>query len=359
MILTDRERLSWLRLIRSENVGPIVFDQLIGKFGSAVAALEALPGLTRDRPIRICRAEDAQAEFDKAEAAGARYVAKAEPDYPPFLRHCDGAPPLLCVKGRTALLARDGVAIVGSRNASANGKRLARAFASDLAAAGLTIVSGLARGIDTAAHEAALARGTVAVLGTGIDIVYPPENSALQNRIGEIGLLVSEMPPGATPRETSFPRRNRIISGMSRAVIVVEAALRSGSLITARFANEQGREVFAVPGSPLDPRAEGANRLISEGAHLLSRSQEVLDALLEMRPRPFPETVAIEPPPETEIDGSARAAVLSLLGPAPTDVDDLIRESGLPAQQVLGVLLELELAGKLARHGRQLVSLIA
>lgn len=359
MILTDQERLSWLRLIRSENIGAIVFDQLIGKFGTAAAALDALPDLTRKRPLKICGLEDAQAEFDRAETAGARFVAKAEPGYPPLLRHCDGAPPLICVKGRTELTAGDAVAIVGSRNASANGKRLARMFASDLAAAGLTIVSGLARGIDTAAHEAALARGTVAVLGTGIDIIYPPENSALQKQIGEEGLLVSEMPPGAAPRETSFPRRNRIISGMCRAVIVVEAALRSGSLITARFANEQGREVFAVPGSPLDPRAEGTNRLIGEGAHLLSRSQEVLDSLLAMRPKSIPETPVAEPVPETEIDGSARATVLSLLGPAPTEVDDLIRESGLPAQQVLGVLLELELAGQLTRHGRQLVSLVS
>lgn len=359
MIMADRERLDWLRLIRSENIGAINFDQLLAKFGSAGAALEALPELTRRRPIRICGAEEAQTELDRAQAAGARFVAKPEPDYPPLLRHSDGAPPLLCIKGKTALLAQDAVAIVGSRNASANGKRLARTFANDLAMAGLTIVSGLARGIDTAAHEASLRRGTAAVLGTGIDIVYPAENAGLQKAIGEDGLLISEMPPGATPRETSFPRRNRIISGMSRAVIVVEAALRSGSLITARFANEQGREVFAVPGSPLDPRAEGTNRLISEGAHLLSRSQEVVDALLAMRPRPLAEAPAADPIPETEIDGSARSAILAHLSPTPTEIDDLIRESGVPAQLVLGLLLELELTGKLTRHGRQLVSLVS
>lgn len=359
MSLSDQERLSWLRLIRSENIGPIVFDQLLGKFGSAAAALDALPDLTRKRPIRICRIEEAQAEFDRAAQAGARFVAKPEPDYPPVLRHVDDAPPLICIKGRSELLARDAVAIVGSRNASANGKRLARTFAGDLASAGLTIVSGLARGIDTAAHEAALARGTVAVLGNGIDIVYPPENADLQKAIGAEGLLISEMPPGATPRETSFPRRNRIISGMSRAVIIVEAALRSGSLISARFANEQGREVFAVPGSPLDPRAEGTNRLISEGAHLLSKSQDVLDALLAMRPRPVAEAAPAAPIPETGLDGSARSALLTLLGPTPTEIDDLIRESGVPAQLVLGLLLELELAGRLTRHGRQLVSLVS
>lgn len=359
MILTDQERLCRLRLIRSENIGPINFDQLLAKFGSAAAALEALPELTRKRPIKICSIQDAQVELDRAQAVSARFVVKSEPDYPPLLRHSDGAPPLLCIKGKATLLTQDAVAIVGSRNASANGKRLARSFAADLAAAGLTIVSGLARGIDTAAHEASLARGTVAVLGNGVDIVYPPENAGLQKAIGEDGLLISEMPPGSTPRETSFPRRNRIISGMSRAVIIVEAALRSGSLITARFANEQGREVFAVPGSPLDPRAEGTNRLISEGAHLLSKSQEVLDALLAMRPRPAPEASPAGPVPEMEIDGSARAAVLPLLSPAPTEIDDLIRESGVPAQLVLGLLLELELAGKLTRHGRQLVSLIS
>lgn len=358
MILSDQERLNRLRLIRSENVGAIIFDQLIEKFGSAAAALDGLPELTRKRPIRICGIEDAQAEFDRADAAGARFVAKPEPDYPPLLRHSEGAPPLLCVKGKTALLAQDAVAIVGSRNASANGKRLARTFAADLAAAGLTVVSGLARGIDTAAHQASLARGTVAVLGTGIDVIYPPENADLQKAIGKDGLLISEMSPGAPPRETSFPRRNRIISGMSRAVIIVEAALRSGSLITARFANEQGREVFAVPGSPLDPRAEGTNRLISEGAHLLSRSQEVLDALVAMQPRPVPEAPPGGPIPDTELDGSARAAILSHLSPTPTEIDDLIRESGVPAQLVLGLLLELELAGKLTRHGRQLVSLV-
>ena len=364
MMLGDEERLGWLRLIRSENIGPIVFDQLLEKFGSAAEALDALPDLSRKgglkRAIRICDVKQAQAEFDNAAAIGARFVAKGEPDYPALLRHIDSAPPLICIKGRAELLAREAIAIVGSRNASANGKRLARIFAAELAGAGFTIVSGLARGIDTAAHEAALAQGTVAVLANGVDIVYPPENAELQKAIGRDGLLISEMPPGASPRAESFPRRNRIISGMSRAVIIVEAALRSGSLITARFANEQGREVFAVPGSPLDPRSEGTNRLISDGAHLLTRSQDVLDALASMRPRiaeSLRETSSAAPPFETDIDGTLRTTILSLLSPAPTDIDDLIRESGAPAQLVLGFLLELELAGKLTRHGRQLVSL--
>ena len=365
LILADAERLDWLRLSRSENVGPTLFDQLLEKFGNASDALEALPDLSRKgglkRPFTICSPAQAEAEMAAAAACGARFVAKGEPDYPIPLRHIDSAPPLICIKGRIGLAQRDSIAIVGSRNASANGRRLARMFASELGEGGYTIVSGLARGIDTAAHEAALERGTIAILATGIDVVYPPENARLQDSIGRGGLLITEMPPGSAPREASFPRRNRIISGVSRAVIVVEAALRSGSLITARLANEQGREVFAVPGSPLDPRAEGTNRLISDGAHLLTRSQEVLDALLPLKERSADQLreafTAPEPSP-VEVDMTARETVLALLSPAPSDIDDLIRESGVPAQLVLGVLLELELAGRLVRHGRQLVSLI-
>jgi DNA processing protein len=364
-ILADEERLDWLRLIRSENIGPALFDQLLERFGSAAAALTALPELSRQgglrRPFKICSAAQAEAEIARAAALGARFAGRNEPDYPALLRHIDSTPPLICIKGKTEFARREPIAIVGSRNASANGKRLARIFAAELAEAGYVIVSGLARGIDTAAHEAALKRGTVAVIANGIDIVYPPENAGLQEAIGKDGLLISEMPPGAEPREKSFPRRNRIISGMSRAVIIVEAALRSGSLITARFANEQGREVFAVPGSPFDPRAEGTNRLIGDGAHLLTRSQQVLDALLPMRqssPPRAPEPYPSRAPVATEIETPARQAILALLSPAPTDIDDLIRESGVPAQMVLGILLELELAGRLVRHGRQLVSLV-
>ena len=364
-VLADEQRFDWLRLTRSENVGPALFDQLLERFGSAGEALKMLPELSRKgglkRPFRICSAAQAEAELAAANAVGASFVGKTEPDYPVLLRYIDSAPPLICIKGRRDLAQREAVAIVGSRNASANGKRLARMFASELGEAGYAIASGLARGIDTAAHEAALSRGTIAVIANGIDIVYPPENVGLQNAIGQNGLLISEMPPGSAPRETSFPRRNRIISGVSRAVIIVEAALRSGSLITARLANEQGRDVFAVPGSPLDPRAEGTNRLISEGANLLTRSQEVLDALLPLKDR-FAQASSENPmmgrPATKEADLSARQAILALLSPAPTDVDDLIRESGVPTQMVLGVLLELELAGHLVRHGRQLVSLV-
>ncbi|MGE0241512.1 MAG: DNA-processing protein DprA [Parvibaculaceae bacterium] len=364
-VLADDERLDWLRLIRSENVGPALFDQLLERFGSAGQALAALPELSRQgglkRPFRICGRTQAEAEIAAAHALGARFVGKTEPDYPVPLRHIDSAPPVICIKGRSELARREAVAIVGSRNASANGKRLARMFAFELSGAGYAIVSGLARGIDTAAHEAALAHGTVAVIANGIDIAYPPENAGLQDAIGRDGLLISEMPPGVAPREASFPRRNRIISGMSRAVIIVEAALRSGSLITARLANEQGREVFAVPGSPFDPRAEGTNRLIRDGAHLLTRSHEVIDALLPLQERHMQkasETPFITAPVTMEVDQPARQAILALLSPAPTDIDDLIRESGMPAQLVWGVLLELELAGKLVRQGRLLGSLV-
>ncbi|MGE3873976.1 MAG: DNA-processing protein DprA [Parvibaculaceae bacterium] len=364
-ILADEERFDWLRLIRSENIGPALFDQLLEKFGNAGAALAALPELSRkgglDRPIRIYSPAQAEAEIARAEAQGARFVGKCEPDYPPLLRHIDSAPPVISIIGNAELARREAVAIVGSRNASANGRRLARMFAAELAEAGYAIVSGLARGIDTAAHEASLPQGTIAVIANGLDVSYPPENAGLQQAIGRDGLVLTEMPPGAQPRDTSFPRRNRIISGISRAVIVVEAALRSGSLITARFANEQGREVFAVPGSPLDPRSEGTNRLIKDGAYLLTRSQEVLDALLPMH-RGFrqeePEGPSMKAPDMTEIDHKARQDIIALLSPAPTEIDDVIRESGLSAQVVLGTLLELELAGKLVRHGRQLVSLI-
>lgn len=363
--LTDKERLDWLRLIRSENVGPALFDQLLEKFANAAAALAALPELARkgglDRAIRICSQAQAEAEITRATALGARFVGKCEPNYPTLLRHIDSAPPMICIKGKAELARREAIAIVGSRNASANGRRLARIFASELASAGYVITSGLARGIDTAAHEASLPNGTIAVIANGIDVTYPPENAPLQQKIAEDGLVITEMPPGAEPRDTSFPRRNRIISGISRAVIIVEAALRSGSLITARFANEQGREVFAVPGSPLDPRSEGTNRLIRDGAHLLTRSQEVLDALLPMRSgfrQDEPEQPTMKGSGLEAVDKTARQVILDLLSPAPTDIDDLIRESGLTAQVVVGVLLELELAGRLVRHGRQLVSLI-
>jgi DNA processing protein len=279
------------------------------------------------------------------------------------LRHIDAAPPLLCVKGRTELLAAPGIGIVGARSASAAGRRFARDLAVELASAGLTIISGLARGIDTAAHEASLSRGTVAVLAGGLDVIYPPENANLHESIGNEGVLATEMTPGTIPKAEHFPRRNRIISGMSFGVIVVEAELRSGSLITARLANEQGREVFAVPGSPLDPRSAGPNKLIRDGATLITSAADVLEALgpvlsgqIPTLPEPFMAPISHFEDGEGLAE-TLRDRIISLLGPTPIEIDDLIRESGAGAAAVMTVLLELELAGRLSRHGRQRVSL--
>jgi DNA processing protein len=275
-ILSHSERRDWLRLAKSENVGPASFRMLMARFGSAEQALEALPDLSRRgglrREIRIYGRDEAERDLDRVADLGARFVALNEADYPTLLRHIDQAPPLLCIKGNPELFAKPAVAVVGTRNASALGRKFARELSSAVGRAGLLVVSGLARGIDTVAHEASLDTGTVAVLAGGIDVVYPPENEALYREIAERGVLVSEMTPGSVPRAESFPRRNRLISGLSLGVLVVEAALRSGSLITARLAAEQGREVFAVPGSPLDPRCSGTNTshpqksVVSDGA---------------------------------------------------------------------------------------------
>jgi DNA processing protein len=363
-LLNETQRRDWLRLIQSENVGPVAFRQLINRYGGASEAIAALPDLSKrgglSRPLRVYPAEKAEEHLERARQHGAQFVVPGEDGYPPLLREVEGAPPILCVKGDLAVASRDSIAIVGARNASAVGRRFARQLAIDLGQADYVIASGLARGIDTAAHEAAIERGTAAVLAGGIDYVYPPENAELMAAIGERGLLLTEMLPGQVPRAEHFPRRNRIISGMSRAVIVVEAAMRSGSLITARLGAEQGREIFAVPGSPLDPRCEGTNRLIREGAMLLTGAQDVIDALSQQSPRPprglFLEPAAEGEPPE-ELSKDERKRIIDLLSPSPVDIDDLIRESGASPAAVIGVLLELELAGKLMRHGGQKVSL--
>lgn len=363
-LLSHEQRRDWLRLSQSENVGPATFRQLINRFGSAAAALEALPELSQKgglrRPLRIYSRDAAEADLERAHALGARFAAAGEAGYPALLRYIDGAPPLLCIKGRAELAEKDCVAIVGARNASAAGRRFARQIAAEIGAAEFAVVSGLARGIDTAVHEAALPMATIAVVAGGIDVIYPPENDGLYRDIGERGLIVTEMVPGTVPRAEHFPRRNRIISGMSRAVVVVEAALRSGSLITARLAAEQGRDVFAVPGSPLDPRSEGCNKLIRDGAALLQSARDVLDALSSGF-RPDGE-VFLEPPGSgldgpAEFGESERETVLGLLSHSPADIDDIIRESGLPASAVLSILLELELAGKAQRLPRGRVAL--
>jgi DNA processing protein len=368
MNLSDAQLRDWLRLSLSENVGPATFRTLINRFGGASQALEALPEISLSggirRPLRICSKQDAENILARAAALDARFIAYGEPDFSPLLPHADGTPPLLCVKGSIDCAARPTVSIVGARNASALGLKFTRQIARELGAAGYTIVSGLARGIDTAAHEASSQTGTIAVLAGGIDNIYPPENADLyQQIIDHGGAIVTEMMPGTKPQPKYFPRRNRIISGLSYGTVVIEVAQRSGSLITARLANEQGRTVFAVPGSPRDPRAAGTNKLIRQGGVLTTCSDDVLRHLAPMLEPPFPSLgPSAEEPERTDFEyqddvpNSVREMIVSLLGPAPVSIDDLIRESGAPAALVLTVLLELDLAGRLQRHGAQSVS---
>ena len=396
--LDDAERLACLRLIRSENVGPVTFRQLINHYGGAVQALEALPELSKRggkrRPITICTKAAAQAELQAAAKLGATPVFTIEPGYPKYLASIDTPPPMLYIRGREELLSRPGIAIVGSRQSSAAGVKLAQLFATQLGEAGYAIISGLARGIDGAAHAASLGTGTVAVLAGGLDNIYPPEHAGLYERIGREGCLVSEQPPGFTPRAQDFPRRNRIISGIALGVLIIEAAARSGTLVTARYAAEQGREVFAVPGHPLDPRAEGTNRLLKSGATLVTEPEDVLSALRPLTgwsegPREHGEANAdfafanraslfstspgghvetlksepLRPPPlphdpAADLETADRAKILSALGPAPVDLDAIVRCTGLALRTVQIGLMELELAGRLARPGIGLIALV-
>jgi DNA processing protein len=362
--LTDEQRLDWLRLIRSENVGPRTFRTLLNHCGGAGAALAALPDLARRggamRPVRVCGRDEAEREFLESRRMGIALVALGEPDYPAQLQTIEDAPPLLGVRGNAAVLDRPAVAIVGSRNASAAGIKMAELLARELGEAGFAVVSGLARGIDAASHRASLAGGTVAVLAGGHDRLYPPEHAPLVDEMIREGAAVTEMPLGWEPRGRDFPRRNRLISGLALGVVVIEAARKSGSLITARLALEQNREVFAVPGSPLDPRSEGTNALIKQGAVLVTQAQDVLEVLRPMaRHTPAPPVEEPERAPSGggEASDDARARVVSLLGPTPVAIDDLIRLSGSSAAVVQMVLLELELAGRLARHRGGLVAL--
>jgi DNA processing protein len=366
--LTSAERLDWLRLIRSENVGPVTFRHLLRRFGSAAAAVAALPDLARRggraQPLKVHPKAAAERESAELERLGGRLIGFLEPEYPAALAAIDDAPPLLALLGQAQILARPAVAIVGARNASANGRLIAGRIAREVGAAGYCIASGLARGIDSAAHEAALESGTVAVVAGGIDVIYPPENEALYRAIAERGAVIAEMPVGTVPQARHFPRRNRLISGLSLGVVVVEAALRSGSLITARFALEQGREVFAVPGSPLDPRSAGANGLIREGALLVEGAADILAALSTMKPPlssrqelGFASAAAAEAA-ERELL-SVRPLLLDLLSPEPVAVDELLRACPFSPAAVHTALLELELAGRLARHPGNRVSLLA
>ncbi|MER9916239.1 MULTISPECIES: DNA-processing protein DprA [unclassified Mesorhizobium] len=365
--LSDRQRLSWLRLIRTQNVGPASFRELINRFGSAEAALEMLPELMisggAKRIMRIPSVEEAEAELDAASENGARFVGIGEADYPPMLKNMDNPPPLIAVKGEAAVFRLPAVAIVGARNASLAGIKMARMLAADLGRDGYVIVSGLARGIDTAAHQGSLSTGTVGVLAGGLDVPYPPENIGLCDDIAERGgAVISEMPFGWQPRAQDFPRRNRLVAGAALGLVVIEAAQRSGSLISARLAGEMGRLVFAVPGSPLDPRCAGSNGLLKDGATLVTEAADVSGAIAPLAgtrtrsiapPEKAPDFSATPPPGEDE-----RSGVLEALGPTPVGVDEIIRHTGLNAAQVSMVLLELDLAGRIERHAGGNVSLV-
>ena len=391
--LDDEQRFNWLRLIRSENVGPRTFAALTRNCGGVRAALEALPELARrggaKRAIRVASPQEIERELGLARKLGVRFIALCEPDYPPALRQADSAPPILALLGREEALQQPAVAIVGSRNASAAGLTFADRLARGLGREGYLVVSGLARGVDQRAHVAALETGTVGVLAGGHAKPYPPEAATLMPRIAEYGAVVSEMPIEWEPRGRDFPRRNRIVSGLSLGTIVVEAARGSGSLITARFAAEQNREVFAVPGSPLDPRAEGTNDLLRDGANICARIEDVLGVLEPLRarnpfanlaedPRPDGEPLwseadafdveatprarldeGIEEPTVGDAGDATRRRIEALLGPSPISIDDLARAADVPTREIRAVLIELELAGRIERHGGDRLSLIA
>ncbi len=351
-----------LRLIRSPGIGPVSYRQLMARYRTPEEALEAVPELARrggGKAPPIASLASARDEIDRVTSLGARHVFAGQGLYPALLDQIETAPAALVVLGDLRLFDRRSVALVGARNASAVANRLARKLASDLGQAGLVVVSGLARGIDAAAHQGALASGTIAVVAGGIDIYYPPENEALQREIAAMGLLVSEQPPGVVPKAGHFPARNRIIAGLALGTVIVEAAPKSGSLITARLAGGYGREVMAVPGSPLDPRAQGCNGLIRDGATLVQDAGDIIEALgriggsqLAQPRRPL---LSDQPPVDAK-DGD-RKLILDLLGPTAVAVDELVRQSGRPPAVVNLVLLELELAGRLERHAGARVSL--
>ena len=361
MTLSQDEAFARIRLLRSPNIGPVSYAQLLRRFGNAQKALEALPDLAargkRDyRPAPVGRIEDEVAEVRRA---GARYLFHDSPDYPALLGAIEGAPPILTVKGDASLAAKPCVAMVGARNASAAAVKLARDFATALAEAGFVVVSGLARGIDGAAHRGALP-ATVGVIASGIDIAYPPQHGELQEQIALQGLLIAEQPPGTEPRGSHFPSRNRIIAGLAAGTLVVEAAPKSGSLITARLAAEAGREVMAIPGSPLDARAQGCNHLIREGAVLVQTPEDVVELLsgFDGTPRStFREPVSPSWDVSDELADAEPADVAELLTTAPVAVDELIRQSGASAAEVQIALLELEIGGRLVRHAGGRVSL--
>ena len=354
--------LDRLRLIRTPGIGPIAFRQLLIRFGSASAALDAIPDLARrggGSAPRLHSIAAAEREIAAVDALGARFLSIGQGLYPRNLAELENAPPLVTVKGRLELLERPMIAIVGARNASAAACRFARGLAHELGREGVAVVSGLARGIDSAAHDGSIEAGTIAVIAGGIDIAYPPENAGRQQDISERGLLIAEMPPGTEPRARHFPYRNRIIAGLAAGTVVVEAAPRSGSLITARLAGEAGREVMAVPGSPLDPRAQGCNQLIRDGATLIQTAADVIEAVRPSLGQVASPFVPFEHAEPVEAEPDLRVSIESLLGPSPVAVDEIVRQSGAPTGAVQLILLELDLAGRLERHAGGKVSMTA
>lgn len=359
--LSQQEAFARIRLLRSPNVGPVSYRQLLVRFGTASAALDALPDLVRKNgsaSYRIASEDRVSQKVQAVRAAGARYLFHDSPDYPALLAELDSAPPVLTVRGDMTFAARPCVAIVGARNASAAAVKLARMFGGELAEAGFVVVSGLARGIDAAAHQASLAGGTIGVIASGIDLAYPPEHAPLQQAIAEQGLLMAEQPPGIEPLARHFPSRNRIIAGLAAGTLVVEAAPKSGSLITARLAAEAGREVMAVPGSPLDSRSQGCNQLIRDGATLVQSAADVIELLtgFDGKPRSVLQEAPADWSSATE-ETAEPADIGAMLTTAPVSVDELVRQSGSTAGAIQLALLELELAGCLVRHAGGRVSL--
>ncbi|MGU3576481.1 DNA-processing protein DprA [Brucellaceae bacterium C25G] len=383
--LSDQQRLNWLRLIRSENIGPVTFRDLILHCGSATNALEMIPELNRRgggyRRIRLASLEKAERELEATERLGARLIGMGEPDYPLYLKNCDAPPPLITVKGDISVFTKPPVGIVGSRNASIAGARFTQKIAFELGKSGFAIISGLARGIDASAHQYSLKTGTVAVLAGGIDRPYPPQNLALYHDITDNGgAIVCEMPLGWEPRAQDFPRRNRIIAALSSGLLVVEAAMRSGSLITARMASELGRVVFAVPGSPLDPRAGGTNDLIKNGALLVTEANDIIEVLapqlhhsnsqlpmndhsqlkfnIDKTTQSYETITSTTTDNPRNITDTDREKILNFLSPVPISIDEIIRHSDIEAAEVFLILLELDLAGKLSRYPNGNVALV-
>ena len=368
--LSDSERLDWLRLIRTKNIGPVTFDQLVSKYGSVKEAIKIVPELSvrggKEKATTIFSKKDAEKEIESLTKLNGRIIAKCEKEYPELLKYISDAPPVISVIGNVDLLSKKAVSIVGARNASINGKKLTQKIAKELGEEGIIIVSGLARGIDTAAHIGALDTGTIAVVAGGIDIIYPKENIDLYKKISETSVIIAECPLGTTPRPENFPRRNRIVSGVSTATLIVEAAKRSGSLNTARHANEQGRDVMAIPGSPVDPRAEGPNILIKNGAYLVTSAEDIMEIIFSQSENIFTLSESKQKTFSSaniarNIEGDVekfREKITDILNYNPISIDDIIIETHANINIVLTVVLELEIAGKLQRHPGNKISLL-